>query len=279
MSRDTKDSTSENDSTDYKIDMNKYEDFLFELDDNFGQKSKSFLTTSQDNSIKFEMTFDEKENTVPCFASLNMDDIHTLDLPILYYKTTDEVQEATFYDKSGNVKRLDRENSISWLRPNDLTEDANKDYGVLSKRSPFFFNMYNTRQTVKTKESDSVCKLPLMFFWIRKPSSLKLDKCTGSETLKDIVEDYTGFDITQMDREEIQKQVQKPEVKETVEIACSPMPIEEEKVEEEEDIPEEIEKERPQSTPTVAMTPKQYDVIEVKQDLNEEIATMQETYQ
>jgi hypothetical protein len=163
-----------------EIDMDKYEDFLFETDDNFTQKSRTLLTKSLDNSIKFEMDIEDKEADKSCFSAINMDDIHTLDLPILYYKTTDEVQEASFYDSKGAIKRLDRENSTSWLRPDEFTEDAYQDYGILSKRTPFLFDMYSTLQTSKTIDRDSVCKLPLMFFWIRKSSALKMDKSTGS---------------------------------------------------------------------------------------------------
>ena len=233
------------------------------------------LSTTMNNSIKFELNFEDPD-FLPCFSSINMDDIHTLDLPILYYKSTEEVQEANFYDKNGAVKQLDRENSTSWLRLNEFTDDSNSDYGILSKRTPFLFDMYNTRVTNKIKGGDTVCKLPLMFFWIRKPSVLKLDKCTGSETLKDIVEDYTGFDIEEITRDEIQKKFnEKPEVLDVHEVACSPMPIEEEPPK-----PPVIESERTVSSPTVALTPKQYDVIEVNQSVpNDEIITMQETYQ
>ncbi len=90
------------------------------------------------------------------------------------------MQEINFYDKNSAIsKRFDRENSTSWLRLNDLTEDSNVNYDLLSKRTPFLFDMYNTRVTSKIKSGESICKLPLIFFWIRKPSILKLDKCTG----------------------------------------------------------------------------------------------------
>ncbi len=278
MSKDSKKASTETNETDSKVNMNKYEDFLFEIDDNFTQKSKNFLGHSLDNAIKFEMDFDEKEPSAPpCFSSISLDDIHTLDLPILYYKTNEEVQEANFYDKAGNVKRLDRENSTSWLRLNDLTEESTSNYGLLSKRIPYLFDMYNTRQTLKTKDGESVCKLPLMFFWIRKPESLKMDKSTGSENLKDIVEDYTGFDITQITREEIQKKCEKPKVTEKLDRACSVMTVANEPLVE---VVREVVVERRMSSPVIAMTPKNYDVIDVKPDLsNEEITAMQETYQ
>lgn len=63
-----------------EIDLTKYEDFLFETDDNFTMKSKTLLTKSLDNSIKLEMDIEDKEaeNAKSCFSSINMDDIHTL---------------------------------------------------------------------------------------------------------------------------------------------------------------------------------------------------------
>lgn len=83
-------------------------------------------------------------------------------------------------------------------------------------------------------------------------------------------------------------------------IACSPMPMptveappapvepepqpepqpEPELAPEPEPEPEPIKEESPVMSPIPALTPKEYDIIEIKQDLtNEEITTMQETYQ
>ncbi len=101
-------------------------------------------------------------------------------MPILYYKSTEDVQEINFYDNNIPIKRFERENSTSWLRLNDLTEESIANYELLSKRTPFLFDMYNTRITNKGKNGESVCKLPLIFFWIRKPEILKTDKCTSS---------------------------------------------------------------------------------------------------
>jgi hypothetical protein len=54
-------------------------------------------------------------------------------------------------------------------------------------------------------------------------------------------------------------------------MACSPVLLEEEEIRH---------NGRPLSSPVVALTPKNYDIIEIKQDLtNDEIITMQETYQ
>lgn len=63
-----------------EIDLEKYEDFLFETDDNFTMKSKTLLTKSLNNSLKFEMDIEDRdaENARSCFSSVNMDDIHTL---------------------------------------------------------------------------------------------------------------------------------------------------------------------------------------------------------
>lgn len=133
----------------------------------------------------------------------------------------------------------------------------------------------------------------------------------GSETLKDIVEEYTGVDITKLSKQDIQKKMEeKIEVQvsvpasvpviDTDDKACSPMPMpiieappapvepepepekelepEAEPIQEPE--PEPIKEESPAMSPIPALTPKEYDIIEIKQDLtNEELTTMQETYQ
>ncbi len=48
---------------------------------------------------------------------------------------------------------------------------------MLSKRAPFNFDMYAMNKA--KSGNDPLCKLPLMFFWIRKPSILTKDKNTG----------------------------------------------------------------------------------------------------
>ena len=74
-----------------------------------------------------------------------------------------------------------------------------------------------------------------------------------------------------MTRHDIQKQLaEKAELPELHDIACSPLEI----------VDENQVSDRRLSSPIVALTPKHYDIIEVKQDLsNDEIMTMQETYQ
>ena len=44
--------------------------------------------------------------------------------------------------------------------------------------SASMLNMFKTK-SVKTVGNTPVCKLPVMFFWIRKTISLALDKNTG----------------------------------------------------------------------------------------------------
>jgi hypothetical protein len=40
----------------------------------------------------------EAKETVMAYLNLPMDDVHTLDLPILYYKDTEEAQVVEYYE-------------------------------------------------------------------------------------------------------------------------------------------------------------------------------------
>ena len=110
-----------------------------------------------------------------------MEDIHTLDLPILYYKTNQEAQVIDFYQSNDTVQNDDRkspETSSSWLRLNDLTIESVEKYNSMSSRQPISFDMFKTK-AIKQVGSTPVCKLPVMFFWIRKSTTLAMDKNTG----------------------------------------------------------------------------------------------------
>ena len=112
-----------------------------------------------------------------------MEDIHTLDLPILYYKTNQEAQVIDFYQSSDTIPtQIDQgnspETSSSWLRLNDLTIESVEKYNSMSSRQPITFDMYKTKAVTQVGNTP-VCKLPVMFFWIRKTTTLALDKNTG----------------------------------------------------------------------------------------------------
>ena len=93
----------------------------------------------------------------------------------MYYKDTEEAQVVDFYEAAAPVKKS-KQDSSSWLRLNDMSAEAVENYELLSKRTPYTFDMFKNK-TVKS--GHGVCKLPIMFFWVRKPWIFKLDKNTG----------------------------------------------------------------------------------------------------
>lgn len=93
----------------------------------------------------------------------------------MYYKDTEEAQVVDFYEAPAPVKKSKQESS-SWLRLNDMSVETIENYELLSKRTPYTFDMFKNK-TVKS--GHGVCKLPVMFFWVRKPWIFKLDKNTG----------------------------------------------------------------------------------------------------
>ena len=125
----------------------------------------------------------EKEPLI-AYSNVQMDDIHTLDLPILYYKTNQDAQVVDFYEENNvdvNAERAKQtETASTWLRMNDLTIESVEKYNAMSSRLPITFDMFKTK-SVKTVGSTAICKLPVMFFWVRKTVSLALDKNTGGK--------------------------------------------------------------------------------------------------
>ena len=171
---------------DKKLDTNKYEDFLFEINDQI--KKKSGLDITNDNCVFFELKGTDKQDTetLVAYSNIQMDDIHTLDLPILYYKTNQEAQVVDFYHENETDTKSDNkgpETAATWLRMNDLTIESIEKYNAMTNRQPITFDMFKTK-SVKTVGNTPVCKLPVMFFWIRKTISLALDKNTGRFLIK-----------------------------------------------------------------------------------------------
>jgi hypothetical protein len=161
--------------------MNRYEDFLFEISDII--KRKTGLEVTDDNCVFFELKSTDKTEKEPliAYSNIQMEDIHTLDLPILYYKTNQEAQVIDFYqtnNASQNGESKSPETSSSWLRLNDLTIESVEKYNSMSSRQPITFDMFKTK-AIKQVGNTPVCKLPAMFFWVRKTTSLVLDKNTG----------------------------------------------------------------------------------------------------
>ncbi|CAF0939608.1 unnamed protein product [Brachionus calyciflorus] len=198
-----------------KIDLNKYEDFVFEMDD-FTMK-KEVLSTSIENSIVVELSgTDEKENILG-YTLIQLDDIHTLDLPILYQKEENKV-EIIEYETDDKKLKNNWYDTSKLLNSDNLIEVSVEKYEMLSKRTPMIFEMYRNKAI---KSNDIVCKLPLMFFWVRRPSVLMRDKNTSTQSIRDIVQDLTGLDINEKNRTDIEDLL-KP--KECIEKACSPIP-------------------------------------------------------
>ena len=182
----------------------------------------------------------------------------------MYYKNTQDAQVIDFYET--NEKKETQEQSSSWLRLNELTGESVENYELLSKRSPFMFDVF--KSSGSKSGAESVCKLPLMFFWTRSPIIEKQDKNTGCQTIKDIVENLTGLDIEKMTKEEIEMKMNpKKDVKDD---ACSPIP---------QPTPPPPPSQRPFSSVSSAIV-KKSELTASKEDIsNEEFQTMQENYQ
>jgi hypothetical protein len=117
------DDIKEEDNSDKKISITKYQDFLFEISD-FIQKNTTSLTTSvnnTENSIYIEMNSDDKDH-IAGYSNVQLDDIHTLDLPILYYKTYSEAEIVDYYDNNtnksiqNNKETIKNDDASNWLR-------------------------------------------------------------------------------------------------------------------------------------------------------------------
>lgn len=199
---------------DRKVDYNKFEDFVFEMND-FTIK-REVLSTSTDNSIVIELRSSDEKDDLVAYSVIQLDDIHTLDLPILYKKENNECQVVDFNSEYKEEKSTD---TTKLLVIDEMTEESAEKFDMLSKRVPMSFEMYKTKAISST---DVVCKLPLMFFWVRKPSILTLEKNTATKSVRDIVQELTGFDINEKTKEDI-NDIFKP--KENRSAACSPMPI------------------------------------------------------
>lgn len=160
--------------------MNKYEDFLFEINDSFRRREEGLnLSIHETNSIRFEMiTEDDEKLEFECV--IRIDDINTLDLPILYFKTNQEAQIIDFDheyedDQESKQRRESKkiETAKSWLRVKDMENESAAKYELLSRRSPFTFDLFKAKKEQDQSENPSSLKssgkLPMMFFWLNKP--------------------------------------------------------------------------------------------------------------
>lgn len=224
-----KEDTSQKDdaNAEKKIDMNKYEDFLFEINDSFRRREEGLnLSVHETNSIRFEMTTEDDEK-LELESVIRIDDINTLDLPTLYFKLNDKAQVIDYYDddcERTNEDNFNRrrttastimtttaassraeksgksmETAKSLLRVNDMTIESAEKYELLSRRTPFTFEMNikkaaegegEEKEAVEAKRGKSEskssirllpCKLPVMFFWLNKPIEFVQHKNTGTK--------------------------------------------------------------------------------------------------
>lgn len=215
----SKEDTSQKDdpNLEKKIDMNKYEDFLFEINDSFRRREEGLnLSIHETNSIRFEMTTEDDEK-IELESVIRIDDINTLDLPTLYFKPNDKAVVVDFYDDTDEndgyaykqIAGVSREKSSqkletskSLLRKSDMTFESAEKYELLSRRTPFTFDMdkkkvvedenadvkveeeKTTKVGLKSESRSSFklpCKLPLMFFWLNKPIEYVQHKNTGKK--------------------------------------------------------------------------------------------------
>jgi hypothetical protein len=101
----------------------------------------------------------------------------------LYYKLEQEAEVIDYYsEKKKQAEDIEAivkaETAQSWLRMNDMTLESVEKYEILSRRAPFTFNM-TTAKANATKSTENVCKLPVIFFWLRKPFTFTRQKNTG----------------------------------------------------------------------------------------------------
>lgn len=72
----------------------------------------------------------------------------------MYYKDTEEPQVVDFYETIAPLngkknEKAKQDPSAGWLRINDMTQDAVENYELLSKRTPYTFDMFKNK-TIKS---------------------------------------------------------------------------------------------------------------------------------
>lgn len=125
-------------------------------------------------------------------ATIEEDDLNTLELPVLNMipPIGDELPSEDNFEKL-NINTLNYE------------EDPEK---VLKDVSPTNFPLYS----VHTGKSDSVHlsngHIPVVCFWVKQLQPRKFNRATESETVRDIVYEATGYDITVVTKEDLHKE-------------------------------------------------------------------------
>jgi hypothetical protein len=131
---------------------------------------------------------------------------------------------------SNNSKKGQQQSTVnkvvskSLLELDSLTSESIDMYKMLAKRSPFVFKMFKNPDG-KTGD-ESVCALPLLFFWIRKPPNTIYSKTTNTKSISVLVQDLTSIDIKKMSRRDIEYLMKDKMINTLSDQACSPIPIE-----------------------------------------------------
>ena len=161
IAEDKKEGDGEKKEEEKKVDLTKYQDFLFEINESF--KPKEILNTKANNDecIAIEMKADDKEKEeLAGFTNIPIDDIHTLDLPILYYKENQEAQVVDFNSQQAakDKKKADpaKQTGANWLTLEDFKEESVEKYAHLSNRTPINFSVLKTK-TAKSSDP-ALCK-------------------------------------------------------------------------------------------------------------------------
>lgn len=179
--------------------------------------NKEILGNSASDNIEIKLTVLDNNNELIAYTILQLYDVQTLDLPILYHKDMNEMNTVDQeYESNYDLENL---TSSRLLDPLRLTNESLNDYGIFSKRSPFIFEMYTNKNS---KSNEAFCRLPLMFFWVRKQNVYDCNKKTNTESLNDLIETLTGFNIEKHSKIEIQKLLGPKNINER---ACSPIEI------------------------------------------------------
>ncbi len=209
-----------------KVDITKFQDFLFEINESF--KPKEILNTKANNDecIAIEMKADDKEKEdLTGFSNIPIDDVHTLDLPILYYKENQEAEVVDFNSQQAlpttkDKKKADaqKQTAANWLTLEDFKEESLEKYAYLSNRTPLSFSVFKTKTAKST--DPALCKLPLMFFWTKRPIELTRNKNTATQSINQIIEEITKG----TEDEQNESKLEKKSV-EMVDKGCSPIPL------------------------------------------------------
>lgn len=179
---------------------------------------------------------------------------------MLYYKKPNNVETIEF-NAENFVKSSDNESQSNedWMNFKELSEESLSLYDTLSKRTPITFPILKEKCLNKASK-DSIGNLPLILFWIRDPSLKILDKNTNTQSVRDIVEELTGFDISKTNRDEINKLIRR----DLQDACCSPLPLEQN---------------RPPSSSSNKLKINIEEMDELKNKYNKELKALQETHQ